>query len=81
MQKVVTATMDSNLESNVATASVVTTAEVSEANGLKRKFTISRTALSEPSATEDSPASKRRKSSRNSTSGTVRQNLLNYSIY
>ena len=59
--------MDANVETNVATA-VITTAEVSEANGLKRKFTISR-ATSE--VVEDSPANKRRKSSRNSTSGTV----------
>ena len=70
MQKVVTATMDAS-ETNVANA-VITTAEVNEANGLKRKFTISR-ATSE--VVEDSPANKRRKSSRNSTSGTVR-NLL-----
>ena len=63
MQKVVTATMDSaaNQDSG-ANANEV------EANGLKRKLN--------PKASnetiEDSPANKRRKSSRNSTSGTVR---------
>ena len=66
MQKVVTATMDaSNQESSAANTEV-------EANGLKRKLNLKTS--NEPS--DDSPAKKLRKSSRNSTSGTVR-NLLN----